>query len=257
MKVLVIHSYAIHGTASLKAILGILGSEVLPVPSLMLTGLTNMDGIRRFQLPFEELLRGTLDLVRQQQQQVLLYVGYLGSVAQVALIKELIETYRQEIVQVLVDPVTGDQGRIYVPDDIVEAWPDLLAIADWALPNRTEAQLYGTGELAPDLSENEIMEAFHDRFPNASFLVTSLSTQPSMRIGLFHKGSQQMLTHQGVDKHFGGTGDVFAAHFIQHHWQMGLTAAESAEKAAQATLATIQVSLKRGDSFLHIGPVGS
>lgn len=255
MHVLAIHSYAVLGTASLKAILSLLGSQVLPVPSLMLTGLTNIPGIRKFYPPFEEILVGTLELVRARKEQVILYIGYLGSVEQVELIKAAIATYRLEISAVVVDPVSGDQGRLYVPEEIVRVWPDLLSVADWALPNRTEALLMTQQDMQANLSGNEIMSAFSDQFPHLSFAITSLEVNPDITIGIWDQGQVSFVSHAHVSQHFGGTGDVFAAHFIHFHWKNGLGAFESISKAAHATLACIRHSAAKKQEFLLLTPL--
>src|SRR5690606_24573830 len=93
-KILAINSFAVHGMASLKTIISILGSKVLPVPSVVLNGLTNMPHVQKHLLPFRELLEGSFKLVAERKQQVILYVGYLGSPDQVDVILDMIRHYR-------------------------------------------------------------------------------------------------------------------------------------------------------------------
>ncbi len=38
------------------------------------------------------------------------------------------------------DPVMGDQGRLYVKEDVVPAYKNLLRDADLLLPNQFEAE---------------------------------------------------------------------------------------------------------------------
>jgi len=80
--ILAISSYAVHGTASLKTFTAILGKKILPVPSIMLNGLTNMSLVRKFGMPFKELLQGTFDLAVNRQLELVLYVRYLGNAEQ-------------------------------------------------------------------------------------------------------------------------------------------------------------------------------
>ena len=54
--ILAISSFAVHGTASLKTFITILGEKILPVPSLMLNGLTNMALVKKLDIHFKELL---------------------------------------------------------------------------------------------------------------------------------------------------------------------------------------------------------
>ena len=142
MKILAVHSFAIHGTASMKAVISLLGTRVLPVPSLYLTGLTNIPGIIKTQTAFEELFMGCLQLSQSRKEALILYIGYLGSKEQVDCILKGIEAYRDIIIEIVVDPVSGDHGKTYVDMEVWKAWPQLLYQADWALPNYTELKLH-------------------------------------------------------------------------------------------------------------------
>ena len=41
---------------------------------------------------------------------------------------------------VVLDPVMGDEGKLYVNEDVVPAYKNLLHIADMILPNQFEAE---------------------------------------------------------------------------------------------------------------------
>lgn len=70
-----------------------------------------------------------------------LYTGYLGSPEQAAMIENFIDDFNPSLV--FVDPVMGDNGRLYAGFDnsIVEAMRHLCAKADVIVPNLTEASL--------------------------------------------------------------------------------------------------------------------
>jgi pyridoxine kinase len=44
------------------------------------------------------------------------------------------------LVCAVLDPVMGDQGRIYVNEDVVPAYKEILRDADLILPNQFEAE---------------------------------------------------------------------------------------------------------------------
>jgi pyridoxine kinase len=44
------------------------------------------------------------------------------------------------LVRPVLDPVMGDQGRIYVNEDVVPAYKEILRDADLILPNQFEAE---------------------------------------------------------------------------------------------------------------------
>ncbi|MEM6801839.1 MAG: hypothetical protein AAF696_10585, partial [Bacteroidota bacterium] len=188
MKVLCVHSFAVHGTASMKAILSILGTSVLPVSSIYLSGLTNIPGFVKTEVAFEELLFSSFKLARERGDQLLLYVGYLGEAKQAQLISQAITEYQDIIQYIVVDPVSGDQGKMYVPQEVLEAWPQLLSQADWALPNYTELKFHSAIKGEPDLSEEGYIKAFAQRFPQLSFISTSLPHPTDLKLTMFRQG---------------------------------------------------------------------
>ncbi|RMG57026.1 MAG: hypothetical protein D6722_25500 [Bacteroidetes bacterium] len=242
MKVLTIHSFAIHGTASLKAFLSLLGSRVLPVPSLTLTGLTNLPGHQKVAVDLPALLEGSLTLARHRGERLLMYVGYLGDAGQAGQIAALYEAFRNQIEALIVDPVSGDHGRTYVPDPVMAAWPQLLALADWALPNFHELQLYaGT---PPGSDPEAVVAAFRVRYPALRLLCTSFPGAAG-QLGVRYQGPDGRHTHvhEALLRHYGGTGDVFAAHFLHYHFfqQRPLPAA-----IAQSAVGTLDIMRRSG-----------
>jgi len=71
---LAISSFAVHGTASLKTFISLLGDKILPVPSLLLNGLTNMTMVKKFDTPFRELLQSTFEVAVNRELDLILYI---------------------------------------------------------------------------------------------------------------------------------------------------------------------------------------
>jgi len=253
-KVLAIHSFAIHGTASMKVMLSILGSYVLPVPSLILTGLTNIPGHVKTPVELDKLLRGSLQLARDSQQKLIFYIGYLGSESQADVILSAIESYRDIIHTIVVDPVSGDHGRTYVPPEVVAVWPRLLAVADWAFPNYTEIQLLSGVEPKDLVAPDVYLRAFEERFPRLSFLVTSMPDQAEMGVYMYHEGQGAIFRHERLSRFFGGTGDVFGSLFIKHYFLGDETLEFSVKYAAEGTFEVIQRSIVAQSSELLVIP---
>lgn len=67
--------------------------------------------------------------------------GYLGSVKQIAIVKQFIREFSGEDTVVIVDPVMGDHGRIYsaYTVELCTELRKLVALADIITPNLTEA----------------------------------------------------------------------------------------------------------------------
>ncbi|MEO0471897.1 MAG: bifunctional hydroxymethylpyrimidine kinase/phosphomethylpyrimidine kinase [Bacteroidota bacterium] len=252
MKILCIHSLAVHGTASLKTAITVLGADVLPVASLYLTGLTNMEGHRRTNVAFDSLLEGSFELCVSRKEKVILYIGYLGEASQLGLILRLIQRYRAWISDIVVDPVSGDQGRTYVSDSIIRAWPSLLAAADWAFPNYTELRLFSGLPMEENHEADVYQQRFENRFPGLSYVATSLPHPDKMHLRMKHKKTQAMFLHELLDVHFGGTGDLFATSFIKYHFLQGHSAQWAMEEAAKFTLQQIRHSIELGRDELVI-----
>ncbi len=253
MKLLAVHSFAVHGTASLKAFISILGTRVLPVPSLYLSGLTNLPGVVKVQVDLDDLLANTLELAKLKGEKLVVYIGYLGHPRQVSLIQEILHKYRQQILTVIFDPVSGDHGRTYVPEEIVKAWPELLAMADWALPNYTELQLYSG--LSPDGEEPQAyLDAFKERFPGVNFIATSLPAKDGLEMFLWHEGQGIRYQHERVPRNYGGSGDVFAAYFFKAHFFEKRPVEEAMKLAAHKTRDILSYSLEQESPDLILSP---
>jgi len=253
VKVLAINSFAVHGTASLKATISILGSKILPVPSVMLNGLTNMPFVQRHTPAFRELLEGTFKLVVHRNQKVILYIGYLGSSDQVDIILDLIGVYREYIQLILTDPISGDHGRTYVPDEIIMRWPDLIRISDFVFPNLTELKLI-TGYAAIDDQNIDVyLESFQKQFPTTGLIVTSI-TSDETKIGILLRHAQKKFqySHQLLPQSFGGTGDTFLSYFILYYFFDALSIENAVRSAAEKTLERILFSIQEGADELLV-----
>ena len=231
--------------------LSLLGTKVLPIPSLYLTGLTNLPDIRKYEVPFAELLRGSLELARLREERLWLYVGYLGTPEQGATIMALRDEYADLIEGTIVDPVSGDHGRTYVPAEVIVVWPRLLAVADWAFPNYTELQLH-SGLPVGQHEPQQYLRAFRERFPQLNFIATSLPAKNAMGLHLQQGQTAHRYVHPRLPKHYGGTGDVFASHFLQRYLYQEMSAPQAMREAAEATQASIRQAIAAGSPDLML-----
>ena len=84
--------------------------------------------------------------------------GYLGALNQVNAISQLIEAWQLEQTKgfYILDPVLGDNGRIYVDNKIVTAMHDnLLPLANFVTPNQFELELL-SGQTVRDVPSADI-----------------------------------------------------------------------------------------------------
>lgn len=245
LKVLAINSFAIHGMASLKSSISILKDLVLPVPTVLLAGLANMPGVQKHNIDFEKLLEETFNLVQLREQHVILYIGYLGSVDQVDFILSMINKYRKLIKTILVDPIVGDHGKLYVPQDIADRWADLIKVSDFAFPNVTELK-HLTGNTMNDEQPIKIYgKAFTEQFPNTQLIITSLTTSEN-KTGIMRFDAEQNFTytHELLRQNYSGTGDTFVSLFILHFFYKKLRIDEALKLAADGIVNSILYSME-------------
>ena len=227
-RVVCIHSFTAHGVVGLKAFMARLGEAALPVPSLLLTGPGNMPGCRRFEYDFAAMLDGTLAAVAARSERVVVFVGYLANAGQVAVVEAALERHRAIVSAVVVDPVSGDDGRAYVSAELIAAWPRLLARATWALPNLTEVELFTgqTGEAA--------LAALRERLPHLGLVVTGWPAGDEVVTRLY-EGTGDPVEHrqERVAGSTSGTGDLFAAEWMREVFLRGAMPAMAMARAAE------------------------
>jgi len=248
-RILAISSFAVHGTASLKTFITFLGDKILPVPSLMLNGLTNMSLVEKFDTPFGDLLRSTFDLAVDRELELVLYIGYLGNAGQAAIISEMIATYRSHIKTIITDPVCGDHGRTYVPADVIAQWPALVKQSDMAFPNLTELKIL-TGYQPDDNQTIEVyVNQFKIQYPDTQLVVTSVPTGNGM--GIMSYGDESFIyEHALLPKNFGGSGDAFLSLFMLSFFYGQASFNDALKLAAQQTYRIIETSIKNHSNDL-------
>lgn len=78
----------------------------------------------------------------------------------------------------VLDPVMGDEGHLYVAEDIVPAYRALLPHADLILPNAFEAELLSEMKIADMESLVAAIEKLHKTYQVPHIIVTSLRISP-------------------------------------------------------------------------------
>ncbi|KAK7752714.1 putative pyridoxal kinase [Diatrype stigma] len=137
----------------------------------------------------------------------------------------------------VLDPVMGDNGRLYVAEDVVPAYRGLIPYADLILPNQFEAELLSEVKIHDQASLYRAIEVLHSRYGVPHVVITSLplplSLPPSPGEGEEPEQSRPPPTRtmsvvgssmtsdrrprpfripfSVFDCYFSGTGDMFAA----------------------------------------------
>jgi len=248
-----ISSFAVHGTASLKTFTRILGSKILPIPTILLNGLTNMQMVKKFEPPFRDLLISSLELAENRKLELILYIGYIGQSHQVDTLLEFIPRYKKLFKTILVDPICGDHSRAYISPSILERLPELIHLADISFPNLTEMKLLSGFDADGKESPLSYMTAYKEKFGFKPFVITSLPFNDIETGFLYFDGKEEFsYKHAKLGANFGGSGDAFLASFLDLHFYQGKEIREALKESAERTKAWIENSIALGTQDLYI-----
>lgn len=142
--------------------------------------------------------------------------GFLGSQAQIALVKDFFALFRTPETVVVVDPVLGDHGRLYAActPALAEGMGELAACADLLTPNLTEACILAGRDYEPHPSE-EALEALcrtlAARGPKR-VVISGLDQGEALGNYVYQEGKPScMVWEVKTGSPRCGTGDAFAA----------------------------------------------
>ena len=159
-KVAALHDLSGFGRSSLTCIipaLSAMGIQVCPIPTAILS--THSGGFEDYV--FHDLTPIMLDCAAHWKRLGLtfdcVYSGFLGSPAQAAIVSRIIDDFRRPETLIVVDPVMGDNGDLYISvrPEMVAEMRRLTAKADVITPNITEAALLLDKKLPEKMSLGE------------------------------------------------------------------------------------------------------
>ncbi len=178
-----------------------------------------------------------------------IYTGYLGSLEEIEIAKQIFETFADQKPLVFIDPVMADNGKLYPGFDMeyVKANAKLCAYADVIVPNLTEACLMTDTPYKEDYDQAYIDEIVEKLAALGSKIVvlTGIAFTPG-KTGVYGLNTQSnekiIVENDRVDASYHGTGDIFSSVAVGALMQ-GLDLTKSFALAAAYTAETIQVTL--------------
>ncbi|EON96907.1 putative pyridoxal kinase protein [Phaeoacremonium minimum UCRPA7] len=122
----------------------------------------------------------------------------------------------------VLDPVMGDNGNLYVAQDVVPAYKSLIQHADLILPNQFEAELLSDVKITDMDSLAQAVQVLHERYQIPHIVITSVSLEhpdhPQSSLSVVgstmtsdRKARSFKIVFPAIDAYFSGTGDMFAA----------------------------------------------
>jgi pyridoxine kinase len=217
-----IHDLSGCGRTSLSVVIPILsamGIKVCPLPTAVLSSHSRFKGYHFTDLT--EQMQPIIDHWKKLNVAFdAVYSGFLGSYKQIRIVQQLIDTFSKAHQLVVVDPVLGDNGKMYGPFDkkMVSEMKSLIQKANVITPNLTEMFLLLEKPFQPDVSEDEIKEwmlYLSDAGPGI-VVVTSVPDKKSGKnfsvIAYNRNGSRfWKVPIDYIPADFPGTGDCFTS----------------------------------------------
>lgn len=244
-KVAAIHDLSGFGRASLTMVIPILsrmGIQVCPLPTAVLSTHSKFSDFH-----FVDLTNELPPIINHWEELSLdfdvVYSGFLGSHEQVEIVSGLIDSFRKEDQVVVVDPVLGDDGKIYKPlsRELVGEMRRLIQKADIITPNLTEASLLLDKPYSGEIGQEEAKDwcrKLSEKGPE-TVIITSIPehTQKAQTAVIAYDRSDERfwkVTVNYIPASYPGTGDAFAS-VITGAWLQGDSLPIALDRAVKFT----------------------
>ena len=223
---LAVHDLSCFGKCALTVVLPTLsaaGIETVPIPTALLS--THTGGFDGYY--FEDLTPQMERIVEHLESLDAsvdaIYTGFLGSEAQIETVCGIIERLGngQNKALVLVDPVMGDDGKLYstYTEELMLGMRELCKKADVITPNITEACFLTDTEYRPNIdNEEEALEYVSGMskkllgFGVDRIVVTGIHYQNKVATyGYDRDGEEFIYSSEYIKRPYPGTGDLFAS----------------------------------------------
>lgn len=221
-RIVAIHDISGFGRVSLTVVIPILnamGFNVCPLPTAILSTHTQFPDFTFLDLT-DEMKKIIASWKKQHIEFDAFYSGYLGSPEQIGIVKNFIADFKKTDDLVVVDPVLGDNGKLYTNFDerIVKEMRELIKVADVITPNLTEVsflldQPYRTENTDDQLKE--ILLALSAQGPPIVIItsVPVLGDPHTTSVYAYNRNGGRFwkVTCPYLPAHFPGVGDTFTS----------------------------------------------
>ena len=217
--ILLVHDMTGYGKVALAAIMPVLshmGHHIYTLPTAIVR---NTLDYGQFQVQeMTDYMRGTLNVWRNLGFTFeAVSTGMIFSEAQAALVSDLCREASAKGSMIFVDPVMGDEGKLYngVTEATVEHMRAMTAVADYVMPNYTEAAYLADAPIREELTRAEA-DVLVDQLRSMgakSVLITSAKVDGQFCVvGYDHVQEERFcLPFEMIPVFFSGTGDIFSA----------------------------------------------
>lgn len=262
-RVLSIQSHVVHGYVGNKSAvfpLQVLGFEVDAINTVQFsthTGYKYLKGNILKNEEMDELIQGLI--INDVDEFTHLLTGYSRSAESLKLVAGAIQKLREKNPKLIYvcDPVMGDNGKMYVPEDLLPVYRDILVpLADILTPNQFEAEVI-TGRKIGNIEEALIaIQALHKKgVKTVALSSTDLGDDDNM-IAIASTGDiRYKIMIPKFDASFTGTGDLFASLFLAWTYKTNNDIKQSLEKTISTMQTIVRETYQRGRAIQPTGVI--
>lgn len=178
-----------------------------------------------------------------------LLTGYIGSVSFLNTVLEVVNKLRSinPNLTYVCDPVMGDEGKLYVPTELVSVYREkVVPVASMLTPNQFEAELLTGSRIVSEQDGREACKTLHAAGPS-KVVITSINIDGNLLLVGSHKKDKGQSPEQfkivipKVPAYFTGTGDLMTALLLG--WSNKFP--DSLDRAAEIAVSSLQALLQR------------
>ncbi|XP_022771961.1 pyridoxal kinase-like isoform X2 [Durio zibethinus] len=224
-RVLSIQSHTVQGYVGNKSAvfpLQLLGYDVDPINSVQFSNHTGYPTFKGQVLNGQQLW----DLIEGLEANDLLYYTHLLTVC---------------------DPVMGDEGKLYVPEDLVSVYREkVVPVASMLTPNQFEAELLTKLRIVSETDGREACNILHAAGPS-KVVITGIDIGGNLLLIGSHQKDKEHSPEQfkivipRIPAYFTGTGDLMTALLLG--WSNKYP--DNLDKAAELAVSSLQALLRR------------
>ena len=249
-RIAAIHDISGIGKCSLTValpIVSVAGIECAVMPTAVLS--THTGGFKNIYI--EDLTKGIMPIANHWKNEGFefdaIYSGYLGSMDQVDLIKNCFSVLKGSNTLDVVDPVMGDNGKLYqsFSPDFPYKMRELCAVADVITPNVTEACLMLSEEYSPPPYTKKYIESLLlklSQICKGTIVLTGACLSENEQGAAAYSTASEKISFVSCPRTPGmyhGTGDVFASTFVS-----GMVLGKGMEKSLKAAVEFTRMAIE-------------
>lgn len=223
-KILLINDMAGYGKVALSAMIPVLSHMKYQVFNLPTALVSNTLDYGKFDIhETTDYMRNSINIWEELGFGFdAVSTGFIVSKEQVELISAFCRKQSEKGVKIFSDPIMGDDGKLYngVTDKTVELMRNLISVADYIVPNYTEAAYLAGVEYKDEGIDEKEASAIMEKLTGLgvkSIVMTSarIKSQGTCVVGYDHVDNKEfIIPFEEVPVRFPGTGDIFSAIFL-------------------------------------------